>query len=64
MSLSTLSGHKSWYPIGYFPDKCHRRNFHASWKAINNILIIKNLSVEKETLSTVPGFEPGTFDYL
>ena len=27
-----------------------------------NKQIIKNLSVEKETLLTVPGFEPGSFD--
>ena len=33
-----------------------------SWKAFNNFQIIKNLSVEKETLSTVTGFEPEFFD--
>ena len=28
----------------------------------NNFHIMKNLSVEKEMLSTVPGFEPRSFD--
>ena len=63
MSLSTLSGQVS------VSDKILSRQMSSqtistlkSWKAINNLKIFPNPSVEKEKLSTVSGFEPGSFD--
>ena len=65
MSLSTLSGLQVSVSDRILSRQVSLQTISTlkSWKGINNFKIIKKLSVEKETLLTVPGFEPESFNY-
>ena len=64
MSLSTLSGLQVSVSDRILSRQVSLQTISTlkSWKGINNFKIIKKLSVEKETLLTVPGFEPESFN--
>ena len=64
MSLSTLSGQEVSVSDRILSRQVSSQTILSfkSWKAIINFQIIKNISVEKERLSTIPGFEPESFD--